>query len=507
MSFSTVRRSARRPTPDPVRDRSRRPGAAARTGLLPLWTANGPPWQYAPLVHFTTQRPKLTRPYLVRAHLMDLEAYALTHEESEQAATPLHGAVDNASDAVGAHDKGKGRAIDPVVSKGTEEPGEITFEQDVRQLAQNVSSWWSGFSKKSQEQISLAQKQIASQGGIINYAKNEATRFETQIDETRKKAKAQREAEDAAMQKARQEEAEVSDTTHSPVAAADTSALQPDDATRSVTEAAAADSVGPSSPEAESAPSIISRLQTLSSDPRIASLQSDVSKRISSLFAPQNTTERSGAVDEEKTQPLTKSVQSALQDVSQSLRQLGGAEGRAYAQRYLKASEDLVGRVGEEWKDMMGELVRVVPADADVEQKGAQRDASTVSTAATQVKPEATSTASSKMIDERRDATDRPSTETVLTSSQPSTSTPMSATARTASNASAAGSTDDEDAFSWEEAGNSAESSSNQVAASLAKGPRTSSTDQSAHSQEKSAPAAAAPAASGSDSDSDSDWE
>lgn len=105
--------------------------------------------------------------------------------------------------------------------------------------------------------------------------------------------------------------------------------------------------------QSASTSTLLQRLQTMSTDPRVASLQSDVTQRLSTLFSQSNT----------QTQNLSRSVQAALQDASTSLRQLSKPEGKAYAQRYLQAGQDLMGKAGEEWKDMMGELVKVVPAE------------------------------------------------------------------------------------------------------------------------------------------------
>lgn len=71
---------------------------------------------------------------------MDLEPYALTHAESASAAS-----------TTSSNDKGKGRAAedDGGVNVDARPAEELpTIEQDVKQLVQGVSSWWTGFSQK-----------------------------------------------------------------------------------------------------------------------------------------------------------------------------------------------------------------------------------------------------------------------------------------------------------------------------------------------------------------------
>lgn len=84
---------------------------------------------------------------------MDLEAYALTHQERDKMAAAIQGPqqASAAGDAGAADVKGKGRARkddQPGSSAAANARDEVTFEKDVRFLAQNVSSWWNEFSRK-----------------------------------------------------------------------------------------------------------------------------------------------------------------------------------------------------------------------------------------------------------------------------------------------------------------------------------------------------------------------
>lgn len=67
---------------------------------------------------------------------MDLESYALTAEHENDRSVP-------SPDIKG---KGKQREEDAGVFREEEE--DVTLEADVRHIANSVSSWWSGFSKK-----------------------------------------------------------------------------------------------------------------------------------------------------------------------------------------------------------------------------------------------------------------------------------------------------------------------------------------------------------------------
>ena len=66
---------------------------------------------------------------------------------------------------------------------------QASIEDDVKQLVGSVSSWWSGFSKKSQEQLNEVRASIDSQGGIVSIAKREAAKFEAQLNEAQKAAR------------------------------------------------------------------------------------------------------------------------------------------------------------------------------------------------------------------------------------------------------------------------------------------------------------------------------
>ncbi len=65
------------------------------------------------------------------------------------------------------------------------------LDQNVEKLVGNISNWWSGFAKKSQDSINQARKEMESKGGIVNYAKSEYAKLETSIGEAQKKARDQ----------------------------------------------------------------------------------------------------------------------------------------------------------------------------------------------------------------------------------------------------------------------------------------------------------------------------
>lgn len=335
---------------------------------------------------------------------------------------------------------------------------------------------------------------------------------------------AQREAEDAVARQAKQAEAN-ENAEKKPGTAADAEGVpfrkevKPSEDNNSPADpSTSCQGPNPESTESNNArakppATLFGRLQTLSTDSRVASLQFDVSKRISSLFISQDAPETTTDGSPMTAQTLAKSVQAALQDVSLSLQKLGGSEGKAYAQRYLKASEDLIGRVGEEWKDMMNELVRVVPAEGAQKASDWYRPEASNSTAAKGVPVSSGKETGTKT----EMASPRASSQSSLLSlpqpassssvavdpsrpyapSQPPTAQPPNGAEKpsTKSASSTTGSTDDEDAFSWEDGAASADNSS-KVSTVAAPSPTNA---------QASAPTPSA--AARADQDSDSDWE
>lgn len=315
----------------------------------------------------------------------------------------------------------------------------------------------------------------------MSYARKEASKLEAQLGEARKQAIVQKEQEDQGQVKARQakprEGQEVDEDKE------EQDSLSPSTIRSDKLEKESSTSTTPADAAEQNPASLLGRLQTLSTDPRVAALQSEVSQRLSSLFAPLSQQQRQNQEGEagsgtqretlvaQQSKAIAQTVQSTLQDVSTSLRQLGGPEGKAYAQRYLKASEELVGKMGEEWKDMMSELVRVVPADGQ-SQTGQQ----------TAVASEASNTAK---LDKGAPATD--SGDAAAAPARTPSAAGATATTTPAAS-SAAASTDDEDAFSWEDG--APDNGSTPVAANASTVPKSQPPSQVAASAVSIQPAA-----------------
>ena len=72
-----------------------------------------------------------------------------------------------------------------------DQPAKTELDQNVEKLVGNISSWWSGIAKKSQDSLAQARKEVETRGGIVNFAKAEYAKLETSIGEAQKKARDQ----------------------------------------------------------------------------------------------------------------------------------------------------------------------------------------------------------------------------------------------------------------------------------------------------------------------------
>lgn len=171
----------------------------------------------------------------------------------------------------------------------------------------------------------------------MNFARNEAAKLEAQIDEVRRRNRAETtlSASDSSMASAK-----------SP---------PPNDGEVDNAGDERVDSTGQS--VVTTASNMDPSHGRLSSDARVASLQNDVQDRLSSLL---------GAADEQSS-ALSHSIQSTLRDVAHTLQQISGTEGKKYAQVYWNAGEMIAGKLGEDWKSAITDIVRVMPAEGQAE--------------------------------------------------------------------------------------------------------------------------------------------
>lgn len=322
---------------------------------------------------------------------MDLDTYALSYDAAN--------AENRSSDSASSDAKGKSRAIDSDTSAGASASDSSnsnpTLASDVQQLTTSLGSWWSGFSKQSAETFAQAQtkfqeasKNVNEQGGIVEYAKREAKRIEKELEEKRREAKerVQKQQEedkakrDIEAEEARQRQAEQSEhdtntaKARSSVDVTTEAGEELFDADHDSTPATSTQSNTATSAASTTATNLFNRLQSLSSDPKVASLQRDVTARIHSLnlFGASTSTttgagEAKAATDTKDASSTPDTLPTIFSDLSKSLSKLSSPETKELAKKYMKASEDVMSKVGEEWKDFMGELVRIVPPEGQQE--------------------------------------------------------------------------------------------------------------------------------------------
>lgn len=323
---------------------------------------------------------------------MDLDTYALSYDAAN--------AENRSSDSASSDAKGKGKAIDPdtsaAASASHSSNNSPTLASDVQQLTTSLGSWWSGFSKQSADTFAQAQtkfqeaaKNVNEQGGVVEYAKREAKRIEKELEEKRREAKERvqkQEEEDKAKrakedEEARQRQAEQPDQaanmgkTRSSIDAGAESGEELFDADQDSTPAASTPSTTATSAASTTATSLFNRLQSLSSDPKVASLQRDVTARIHSLnlFGSSTVAGAANATSDPSAKSAVASddtLPTIFSDLSKSLSKLSSPETKELAKKYMKASEDVMSKVGEEWRDFMGELVRIVPPEGQQEGAG-----------------------------------------------------------------------------------------------------------------------------------------
>lgn len=171
----------------------------------------------------------------------------------------------------------------------------------------------------------------------MNFARNEAAKLEAQIDEVRRRNRAE--------------------TTLSATDSSMASAKSPPPNAGEVDNAGGERVNSTGQRVVTTASNMDFSHGRLSSDARVASLQNDVQDRLSSLL---------GAADEQSS-ALSHSIQSTLRDVAHTLHQISGTEGKKYAQYYWNAGEMIAGKLGEDWKSAITDIVKVMPADGQAE--------------------------------------------------------------------------------------------------------------------------------------------
>ncbi|PWN52215.1 hypothetical protein IE53DRAFT_385374 [Violaceomyces palustris] len=254
-----------------------------------------------------------------------------------------------------------------------------TLQKDVEQIVGGISSWWSGFSKKSQESISNARQQIDSQGGLMSIAKKEIARFEDQLAQAQKRAREQSLAGPAST-------SSIPATSDLPfgldVAEFEgEQKLDQDPKAESSSQAASQDQrqQPPSSPitaateVVNSATSFLTRVTSqISNDPRIVNLQRNLASSLSQQQQSPPVSDGEGERGKGTGGEGGTSSNSAVNNVQETLSKLSltiqshlphldWTESQGLAKKYLEASESFAKDLGKEMKELASEMVRIVP--------------------------------------------------------------------------------------------------------------------------------------------------
>ncbi|SJX61257.1 uncharacterized protein SRS1_10252 [Sporisorium reilianum f. sp. reilianum] len=244
------------------------------------------------------------------------------------------------------------------------------LDQNVEKLVGNISNWWTGFAKKSQDSITQARKEMESRGGIVNYAKSEYAKLESSIGEAQKKARDQSQQQS---QEANQESD--ADPAAGPADAADRSEISKGKQ-RAIDDIATA-------PDSATAPvqgptlgaSVSSLFSKLTSDPRLVQLQHSLTTTLQSVSSPAGTRElKDGNVSEKETGATPVNIQESLSKLSLTIQShlphLDLKESQQLATRYLHATESFAREMQSDMKEFVGELVRIVPPEGETGEAG-----------------------------------------------------------------------------------------------------------------------------------------
>ncbi|PWN43742.1 hypothetical protein IE81DRAFT_346340 [Ceraceosorus guamensis] len=308
---------------------------------------------------------------------------------------------------------------------------EPTLEQEVSQLVGSLGSWWTGVSKRSQDTLASARKQIDAQGGLMAMARAEAAKLEAQLNEAQKAAreKAQVPLEASAegettsgntSNKGKGKAKALDDDSEKTDSGRDFDGEQYSEMGEALpipkgSQRSQAGSTGLGTPNEElfdadsdsargradvkdnrlhqrtattdfsqalgSAQAWFTRVQgTLVSEaqPRVLELQKSLASTLSSLSGEGNNVGAKDETREKSEQSSTASLAAPSEALpaltktfQQALPHLDWKASQDLAKKYYAASENLARDVGKEMSALVGDLVKVVPAN-EVSQKGDQ---------------------------------------------------------------------------------------------------------------------------------------
>ncbi|KAJ9477542.1 hypothetical protein PHBOTO_001115 [Pseudozyma hubeiensis] len=260
-----------------------------------------------------------------------------------------------------------GRADGTATPTGDSSASKTELDQNVEKLVGNISNWWTGFAKKSQDSITQARKEMETRGGIVNYAKSEYAKLESSIGDAQKKAREQSQQPQERKQDDGDTPAEGDASPRSEVSKGKQRAV--DDQGSTVHEAA------DSSRSPTLGASVSSLFSKLTSDPRLVQLQHSLTSTLQSVSSPtSNSKELGDGADKASaagpTNPvnLQESLSKLSLTIQSHLPHLDLKESQQLASRYVQATESFAREVQSDMKEFVGELVRIVPPEEEGKQ-------------------------------------------------------------------------------------------------------------------------------------------
>ncbi|GAC97077.1 hypothetical protein PHSY_004661 [Pseudozyma hubeiensis SY62] len=253
-----------------------------------------------------------------------------------------------------------GRADGTATPTGNSSANKTELDQNVEKLVGNISNWWTGFAKKSQDSITQARKEMETRGGIVNYAKSEYAKLESSIGDAQKKAREQSQQPQEVKQGDGDTPAEGDASPRSEVSKGKQRAVDDQDPT--LREAA-----GPTL-----GASVSSLFSKLTSDPRLVQLQHSLTSTLQSVSSPTADSKELGDGADKASATATpgpKNLQESLSRLSLTIQShlphLDLKESQQLASRYMQATESFAREVQSDMKEFVGELVRIVPPEEE----------------------------------------------------------------------------------------------------------------------------------------------
>ncbi|SNX82564.1 uncharacterized protein MEPE_01270 [Melanopsichium pennsylvanicum] len=257
---------------------------------------------------------------------------------------------------------------------GTSTPNTATdapkteLDQNVEKLVGNISSWWYGIAKKSQDSLAQARKEMESQGGIVNYAKAEYAKLESSIGEAQKRARDQSQtgaSSAEALGDPSMDDKAVLDDGNAKNSRENSKGKQ-----RAVDdERASAVASGKSGENLNQGPtlgaSVTSLFSKLTSDPRLVQLQHSLTSTLQSVSQGQSKEDEKAMGATTNPIKIQESLSKLSLTIQSHLPHLDLKDSQQLATKYLQATESFAKEMQADMKEFVGELVRVVPPEGE----------------------------------------------------------------------------------------------------------------------------------------------